>query len=219
MKPVRLWIGLVLLILGVLGLADAFDLFDAGNVLDHWWPVAVIGLGVTVMLVQRRVSAGPVVVAAFGCVLLANQLGWRESGVFWPTVFVVMGAAVLIGLRRHRVVDHSEFTAPVAVFGGTRTVDRSAHLTHADVSAIFGGATLDLREAHVEREATVDALALFGGVDVLVPRGWRVRITGMPVMGGCEDKTAGEQLPPEAPVLVVRATAVFGGIRVGNEPG
>ncbi|GAA3044056.1 LiaF transmembrane domain-containing protein [Actinokineospora globicatena] len=219
MKAVRLWIGLVLLVVGVLGLADAFAWFDAGGVVDHWWPVAVIGLGGVVVLVQRRVSVGPVVVVVLGFVLLADQAGWAHGGVLWPAVFVVLGASVLARLSTHRVATHDRFATPVAVFGGSRAVDRSAHLTHAEVSAVFGGATLDLRGAHVDREATVDALALFGGVDILVPHGWRVRITGIPVMGGCEDKTTDSALPPDAPVLVVRATAAFGGIRVGNEPG
>jgi hypothetical protein len=88
------------------------------------------------------------------------------------------------------------------------------------VSAIFGGATLDLREAHIDREASVDALALFGGVDVLVPRGWRVQVAGTPILGGLEDKTEGDgERQADAPLLKVNGTAIFGGVDVKSPVG
>jgi len=218
-KPVRLWIGLVLLALGIFGILDATRVFDAGPVVGRWWPVAIIGLGLIAILTQGRVSFGPFFVSAVGLVWLADLQGWTEGGILWPTLLVIAGFAVLAGLRRHRTSDHLGSRSPVVVFGGTKVKDRSEHLTHADVSAIFGGATLDLREAHVDTEATVDAFALFGGVEVLVPKGWRVSVGGLPIMGGYEDKTTGNgSLPDDAPVLTVNATAIFGGVDVANEP-
>lgn len=64
----------------------------------------------------------------------------------------------------------------------------------------------------------MDALALFGGVDVIVPPGWRVELGGLPVFGGYEDKTSGDgDVPADAPVLKVAATAIFGGVDVKNK--
>ena len=106
----------------------------------------------------------------------------------------------------------------MAVLGGAETRNRSPHFRHANVSAVFGGATLDMRDAHLEPGATVDALALFGGVDVIVPPGWRVELGGLPIFGGYEDKTAGNgDVLPDAPVLKVAATAIFGGVDVKNK--
>ena len=108
--------------------------------------------------------------------------------------------------------------SPVAIFGGSTIKDRSAHLTHAEATALFGGATLDLREAHIDDEATVDATAIFGAVDVLVPKGWRVSLGGLPIFGGYDNKTGGNgSLPENAPRLNVRATAIFGGVDVAHE--
>ncbi|CAL9502581.1 hypothetical protein SUDANB95_03443 [Actinosynnema sp. ALI-1.44] len=217
MKPVRLWIGLVLVALGLFGVLDALDVLDAGDVLG-WWPLGVVGLGVVTMLAQRHVSLGPVVVAAIGLVLLADARDWASGGLWWPVVLVLVGGAILTGLLRHRSTDHrDESTTPVVLFGGTKVRNRSEHLTHADVSAVFGGATLDLRGAHIDREADVDALALFGGVQVLVPEGWRVALGGLPVFGGYDDNTV-QHPDPDAPLPRVNATAVFGGVEVRNEP-
>ncbi|MFK0246083.1 LiaF transmembrane domain-containing protein [Amycolatopsis azurea] len=214
MKPVRFWVGLVLVALGVLGILDATGVLRSGGLIGAWWPVALVGLGVVAMLSQRRVSIGPAAVTVIGLILLAGTLDLAEGGLWWPTLLAVAGFAVLAGLRR----EHSTRT-PLVMFGGATTREQSRHLRHTDVSAIFGGATLDLRRARIDEGATVDAFALFGGVKVLVPPGWRVSLGGLPFMGGLEDKTNGTgDLPAEAPVLTVNGTAIFGGVEVTNTP-
>lgn len=108
---------------------------------------------------------------------------------------------------------------PVALFGGTKVRSRAEHLTRANVSAVFGGATLDLRDAHIDDEADVDAFALFGGVEILVPRGWRVSLGGLPFFGGYDDNTERDTvMASDAPLLKVNATALFGGVDVRNDP-
>ena len=130
---------------------------------------------------------------------------------------VVVGVAVGFGLSRKyggRTRDASSF----AMFGETKTMVR--HLTSADATAVFGAATLDLREAQIDEEATVDCFALFGGVEVLMPKRWRLALSGTPIFGGVEDKTSQDDpLPAEAPVLLVNAVAMLGGVAVANEPG
>ena len=219
MKAVRIWIGLALLALGVFGVLGATDVLDSGDVLGRWWPVVVIGLGVAAMISHRTVSAGPVVLTALGFVLLVETLGLTTHSVLWPAVLVLVGLAVLAGLRGRRPTGQDTVPTPVVMFGGTATRERSKHFQRTDVSAVFGGATLDLREAHIDTEATVNAFALFGGVQVLVPEGWRVALGGLPFMGGFTDKTtAADELPPDAPLLTVNATALFGGVEVANNP-
>ncbi|WP_372449001.1 LiaF transmembrane domain-containing protein [Qaidamihabitans albus] len=219
MKVVRLWLGLVLLTLGVFGILDAAGVLEVGSTIGRWWPLAVIGLGLSAMWSQRRISIVPIVITVTGVVLLAGTLDWTDEDLFWPALLFVSGSVVLAGLFRRRGGGRPARGESVALFGGAKTVDRSEHLRHADVSAVFGGATLDLRAAHIDKEASVDALALFGGVDVLVPKDWRVEVSGFPVLGGLDDKTRGNgSLPEDAPVLKVNATALFGGIEVANEP-
>jgi hypothetical protein len=132
---------------------------------------------------------------------------------------VVVGVAVGFGLFRKyggRAGDTSSF----AMFGETKTLVQAEHLTKADATAVFGAVTLDLREAQLADEATVDCFALFGGIEVLIPKLWRLALSGTPIFGGVEDRTSqDEPVPAEAPVLNVNAVAMFGGVAVANEPG
>jgi hypothetical protein len=158
-----------------------------------------------------------VIIAGIGVILLADQQEWATEDLAGPAILVLIGIAILFGtFGRGR---KGENEAPIAVFGGSKVKEHSQHFTHADVTALFGGATLDLREAAIDREATVDATAIFGGIDVLVPKGWRVHVGGLPIFGGYEDKTeANGSIGEDAPALDVRATAIFGGVDVANEP-
>jgi hypothetical protein len=220
MKPIRLWIGLVLVVVGVFGILDATGVLDASETIDEWWPVAIIGLGVIGMFVERRIAIGPSIIVVIGCLLLADQQEWTDEDLFGPVLLIAIGLVLLAGLWRRPRVEGEHREDSLVMFGGSKISDRSEHFTHANVSAVFGGATLDLREAHIDKEASVDAFAMFGGVDVLVPRGWRVSMEGTPILGGCEDKTGGDgELAADAPTLRVHATAILGGVGVKNPTG
>jgi hypothetical protein len=85
---------------------------------------------------------------------------------------------------------------------------------------VFGGVTLDLRQARpAPAGASVTATAFFGGIDIIVPRGWRVTLRGTPILGGVNNKTELAPAPPDgAPALLVDALAVLGGVEVKHEP-
>jgi predicted membrane protein len=220
MSPIRAWFAIVLIAVGGLWLLDAAGVLDAAAVIDQWWPVAVIALGLAAAAVDRRVSLGPVVVVVVGVLLLIGQLDIVEfDQIIWPVIAIVVGFWLLINRGFSRARDEvSERQDVMALLGAADTRNRSPHFRHANVSAVFGGATLDLRDAHLDPGATVDALALFGGVDVIVPPNWRVELGGLPIFGGYDDKTAHNgDMPPDAPVLKVAATAIFGGVDVKNK--
>jgi hypothetical protein len=215
-----MWFAAVLIAVGGLWLLDAANVLSAGPTIDHWWPVAVIALGLVTAAADRRLSPGPVALMVIGALLLVGQLELVQvNAVIWPAVAILAGLWLLLnrGRRSRAREEVNERQDVVAVLGAAETRNRSPHFRHANVSAVFGGATLDMRDAQLDPGATVDALALFGGVDVIVPPGWRVELGGLPIFGGYDDKTAGSVVPPDAPVLKVAATAIFGGVDVKNK--
>lgn len=218
MNPIRIWLAGVLITVGALWLLDAAGTLDAGSIISHWWPLALVALALIVVLLDQRLTLGPVVLFVIGAMLLVGQLDAVDVGaIVWPTIAVVAGIWLLVRLTpwSARKPDQQDREDVVAVFGASRGRNRSPHFRHGNVSGIFGGATLDLSEAHPDPGARVDAFALFGGADVLVPPGWRISLGGLPLFGGYEDKTKGDGgLPPDAPELKVSATAIFGGVTV-----
>jgi len=101
----------------------------------------------------------------------------------------------------------------VAIFGGFER--KGAWTVPAEMSAlcIFGGGELDLTEAVLtSRETVITAVCLFGGLEITVPHGMTVRSEVVGIFGGTEvPSDSGE---PDAPVLVVKGAAIFGGISI-----
>lgn len=82
----------------------------------------------------------------------------------------------------------------------------------------MGGCEIDLRRAAIEApEVTITASALMGGIQVFVPEGVEVELTGVPIMGGKSLQLS--DVPPVAgaPRIVVRAFPVMGGVDVRSK--
>jgi hypothetical protein len=80
--------------------------------------------------------------------------------------------------------------------------------------SLIGGADLDLRETRLAApEVTLTKVSLIGGVDVKVPRGVRVRVSGFSVLGG-RSVQLDDPPDPSAPTLHVRAFSLIGGVQV-----
>jgi hypothetical protein len=100
------------------------------------------------------------------------------------------------------------------MFGNTRQ-GRWRLRRETNAVAIMGGCELDLRRAEVEGpEVVINALAIMGGVDVIVPEGIAVELTGFGLMGGKEARIADVPVLPGSPVVRVRAFALMGGVVV-----
>ena len=103
MRPVRIWAGLIFVILGILGIAAMAGTLDWDRTVDEWWPVAIIGWAVAEMLSQRSFDLDWSILTVFGVTLLADQQEWAIEGLLWTLLFLSIGAAILAGpMLRHR---------------------------------------------------------------------------------------------------------------------
>ena len=82
--------------------------------------------------------------------------------------------------------------------------------------ALQGGVELDFREALFgPGPVEVSAIAVMGGIPIIVPPNLRVETSGFAIAGGLEDRSdypAGQH--PGGPILRIRGFAVFGGIDI-----
>lgn len=80
--------------------------------------------------------------------------------------------------------------------------------------AFWGGVELDLTQARFTTPTvTITAVAIMGGVEIVVPDDITVIVNGVGIMGAFEDK-AQVQGPPGAPVVRVNGMAFWGGVEV-----
>jgi hypothetical protein len=99
-----------------------------------------------------------------------------------------------------------------ALFGTVRRDGRWVVPARFPVAAVFGTLEIDLREALLQRRhVVVNAAVLAGRIRLVVPEGVRVRFTGRSI-AGAQALRMREPERPDAPLIEVRGTVVFGSV-------
>ena len=142
-----------------------------------------------------------------------RRLGWVGT-----RVVLLLGALWAAGqaLARRRTIGDAasdEFEL-AAYFGGAERTSTATSLRRGVVRVCCGGVDLDLRGAVLDPEgATLELSPLWGGINVRVPRTWRVIVDDRSTLGGVDARvTPPAELPDDAPVLHVVASARLGGV-------
>ncbi|GFR36181.1 LiaF domain-containing protein [Thermobrachium celere] len=102
-----------------------------------------------------------------------------------------------------------------AILSSLDTVNVSNDFRGGSITAIMGGAEVDLSQCNIQTEsAQLILTAIMGGIEIKLPREWRVIVTGVPILGGWENKT---NTPYEyTKTLYIKCTAILGGIEIKN---
>ena len=221
----RLLLGLAVVAVGVLFLLEAAGVLDAGTTIAEWWPLLVIAAGV-LNVAERppEVVRGALFVVAGSVLLLFTTDVLDESAwaYVWPALVIVAGLAIVMHWHGRTIPSAAvgeDVIRSTAIFGGPKIVSSAQCFQGAWLTAIFGGITLDLRNARLAPDgASINATGAFGGIEVLVPKGWRVSVRSTPIFGGVDDNTDHSAvIADDAPTLYIDAVTIFGGIDIKHD--
>ena len=221
----RILLGLVVVALGVLFLLDSAGVLDSGQAISDWWPLVIVAMALFQFAEGTHGVVGPSIFLGAGSLLLLFSTGVLSGNAWdyvWPMAIIAVGVYIISrwrSLGKEKVLESDDVIVADGIFGGPTVASGSQSFRAASLTAVFGGVTLDLRAAKLAPDgANVHATAAFGGIEVLVPRGWRVVVKATPIFGGIDDKTVHDSdLPDDAPVLTVDGLALFGGVEIKHE--
>ncbi len=108
----------------------------------------------------------------------------------------------------------------ISIMGGSQRRGRWRLREKTNAVAVMGGCLLDLRNAEVEGPGVlINAIAVMGGIEIVVPEGIEVELGGIAVMGGKDARWLKAVPPiPGSPVIRVRVFAFWGGVTVRSRP-
>jgi hypothetical protein len=116
-----------------------------------------------------------------------------------------------------RATERKERGWVVAVMGGAERKGRWRPARRTNVVTVMAGAALDLRDAEIEGgELEITAVSIMGGIEVTVPEGVEVELSGFALMGG-NGGPKDAAVAPGAPVVRVRAYSLMGGVGVSRK--
>jgi hypothetical protein len=211
----RLFFGLLVVAVGVILLLDNAGTLDAWEIFGTWWPAVVILAGVLTFAANPRHWPVALIITAVGTAFLLSNLGVVDAGEFIiPAAIIGVGLLVLFGRGMGSRTEAGDRVNSFNVFSGSELASHSKQFQGGSISAIFGGAEVDLRDAAPAVDAQLDVFTAFGGVELKVPEGWQVAVKGLPLFGGIENATVKDTLTADAPKLSVSATVLFGGLEI-----
>lgn len=163
---------------------------------------------------------------------------------FWPLVVIAVGLVIILRPRKHRKWQKTEpgdtgqegeeyggasnaggsqpaGNGPgeqldsVSIFNGIKRMVRSQNFCGGETVTIFGGTELNLLHADIQQQVVLDATVIFGGLKLIVPKGWDVRPEVTSILGGVEDKRfSAVEVIPDNKTLIISGTLIFGGIDI-----
>lgn len=220
--------GIIFIIIG-LGIAgDVMDLWIFSPFFEGWWTLFII-IPCTVSIIREGFRVGSAIGLIIGVMLLASQYVYLDFDIWKlvvPVALVLIGVKIMFqgsfgrnihnGDRTHMGAQsaggNSNLKEHVAIFA-SNNVRVDDQFVGTSLSAVFGGIVLDLRDAIITGDVEISATAIFGGIDIYVPRNVNIKVNNVPIFGGVSNKS-GNHAQAGAPVIYLNSTCMFGGIDI-----
>jgi len=218
-KVALLFLGCILVLFGVLWGGDSVGIWDFELFFDGWWSLIFIIMPIYGMI-RHGVKWFDIVIMAFGFVVLFSHIGlidWEKIRLlFWPALVIFIGLYVIYSVFKKKPSPRLEKEAYTHINSTFESCKRNCDgqvYEGGKVSALFGGAELDLRNAVIEHEIYIQATSVFGGVKIWFPPNVRVVAEDASFLGGVKVYTK-ENPAVNAPVVHIRCSAIFGGVEL-----
>lgn len=233
------WGGLILIVVGLF-----LFLHNLPLAVPHWvfsWKMLLIVVGLLVAIKHKFRGGAWFIMMLIGGIFLSEEiLPWDFNfpRYGWPLVLVVVGIYMLTkrpytrdrslerdhhthkwaaGSYRETIQGPSsdDYLSAVAIFGGENRVVLSKNFQGGDITSIFGGSEVNFTQTDFTGTTVIEATAVFGGIELIVPANWEVKLEVNTIFGGVEDKRPVELMVPNPDkMLIIRGTCVFGGIDI-----
>lgn len=218
-SPIVTIIGISLIIVGtilMLGKILQVDI-DVLPLVFNLWPLIFVGIGIN-FFIKKNSKLGWLFSVIGIFLILNNYFTFNIWARFWPLFLIGIGIYMLIkkdGEINMHNSDKSdeEMIDDIVAFSGLEKKITAKNFKGGRNVTVFGGTDLDLRDIKIAKSGAVLELnAIFGGIDVSAPEGYKVKVESTEVLGGVENNI--KEQGRKEPVLTLKCTAVFGGIDI-----
>lgn len=218
----NLLIGLAFVAAAVLWAGNAFGAWSFSLFFPGWWTLFII-----IPSFISIIKSGPRVFNLIcfilgGLLLLSRQMPdivtWSMvSRLVIPVILLVVGVVILCRSlfmgKAAKVKSSGERQDYAAVFSAQNLCFPGEGFHGANLTAVFGGLDLDLRQAVIREDMVIHATAVFGGIDVFVPPNVQVKLSSVPIFGGASNK-ARQPIVSGGPTIYIDCVCIFGGLDV-----
>jgi predicted membrane protein len=220
----RIAVGAVILLAGLalllsnLGFLD----FELRRYILRWQMILIV-IG-TIFIISRDKRGTGIILLIIGIAFYIRDyldLSFNFWQIFWPSMLILAGILILF---RHKInsvdcqkktLSDEDIIDEVNVFGGGDRTIVSQNFSGGKILAIFGGSNFNLTRAKLAPgQNSIDVMAVFGGMKLIVPEDWKIKINVVSIFGGFSDKhgyPSKSSTNPAESELIIKGFVMFGG--------
>lgn len=218
-KTTNIIVGLIFISLGVIFFGNNLNIWDIDLFFDGWWTLFIV-IPSLISLVRHGINSSSFTGIIIGVLLLLgcqDILSWSMIGkLILPVIFVIIGLTLIIQSKDYHVkkvkqkkdIKVADYTA---IFSGIEE-KVGKNFEGSRCLCVFGGIDLDLRDAKIKEDVVIDCTSIFGGIDLLIPKNVNVKINGIPLFGGVENRVFIDD--QKCPTIYLNYVCIFGGIEI-----
>lgn len=218
-----LW-GVVFIIIGVIIGINALGIAHIDIFFEGWWTMFII-IPCFIGLFDNDGDSkiGNLIGIIIGVALLLASRGVIRFDIIVklivPFILVAIGLSMIFnetikGKISEKVKEGKKngLENIIATFAEQKVKKENEEFKGANLEAIFGGVSLDLRGANIEKEAVIKTSAIFGGVDIIIPNDINVKVKSTPIFGGVSNKCVNTKDCEKT--VYIEAFCMFGGVEI-----
>lgn len=216
----KLW-GLFLILLGLIFGLNALEITSIDIFFDGWWTLFII-VPCFIDLFTEKDKTGNIIGLIIGIALF---LGCQDiikfeliGKLIFPTILIIIGLSIVFKDTFSKKItneikklnkDSKNKEEYCSTFSG-QTVNVDDKFNGCDLTAVFGGLKLDLTKAEIKKDVVINVSSIFGGIDILVPNGVKVKVKSTSIFGGISNDCKSN----EGVVIYVNGFCLFGGVEI-----
>ncbi len=238
-----IFLGLIFLAAGVAVGGSMLGFFDFQFSMAGWWTIFIIAPALISIVQGGFNAGNFIVLAVGVCLLLRAQgylpagFSWR---LILPGVLLIIGIQLLFGGQSKTKVhfcgcsstsssgkpssdtstdktaesdQKGDYKSASVFFSGQDIQYAGMRFAGATYSAVFGGMTVDLRNAVLVGDVVINVSCLCGGIEITLPDNVQITTNVVPILGGTEC-TYRSSNDPGATKICVRGNATLGGVTI-----
>ncbi len=192
------------------------------------WQMLLIAAGIINVVSRDGRMLGYILLAIGGFFIIPEfySFDYNFVNLFWPALLIFVGLLILtyggrsrkFHMRKNDLKLEEGYIYETNIFGGSKQRLDAQTFKGGEIVNIFGGSEVDLTQLDLgEGRNVLDISCVFGGVKLLVPADWKVKLQVSSVLGGVSDKRpATKRSAEDQNELVITGVAVFGGAEIAS---
>lgn len=153
---------------------------------------------------------------------VGSLLGISFGNFIWAFILIAIGIRIILGknysknwnFKSSNKVINEDSINEVNIFSSMDGKIMSDNFKGGNIVMVFSGGKIDLSNVKTtEKSIDLEMIVLFGGGELVIPKGWKVNSQGTSILGGYDIKLEGENSDV---TLNIKGVVIFGGVKILN---